>query len=78
MEARQSLFSASSQCGARISTAPSAGLLYGPDAAADEILKLDGTFAEHPRFEDLIQIAYAVDVFGHNMTLLRRRDRSWP
>jgi hypothetical protein len=61
------------------STAPSAGLLYGPDAAADEILELDG----HPPqsicvFEDLIQIACAVDVFGRNMTLPRRRGRSWP
>jgi hypothetical protein len=61
------------------STAPSAGLLYGPDAAADEILKLDGHPPQSIRvFEDLIQIAYAVDVFGHNITLLRRRDRSWP
>jgi NodT family efflux transporter outer membrane factor (OMF) lipoprotein len=47
------------------STAAAAGGLYGRDAATDEILELGG----HPPqtiwlFEDLIQSAYEVDLFG--------------
>ena len=47
------------------STAVSAGGLYGRDAVTDEILELGG----HPPqtiwlFEDILQVAYEVDLFG--------------